>query len=756
MKELTDESYKAEVIKTIEDPNKKIEALKELTEEWIKAEVIKTIEDPEIRLEVALKELTDEIYIEDVIKTIKDSSTKIEALKKLKNELFKAEVIKTIEDPVERLEVALEELKNEYYKAEVIKTIEDPVERLELALKELTDEWSKVTVIRTIEDEVKLQVLEKLEGEEWLLVAENTKDEKKLEVLNNCDENGKLRLIRTIHNPEIMLEALDELEGEYKEVLKKLYQKNNDVVKNIDIRILDECYLKTLGEDKINLISCFPNVQAKILNLSEKEYEIFAKCLNSYVERTETDEWTTIATYLLENLQNGEYSELIDNIEDIEKVDIEKLSKILQLTNDVGIKTVEDIDNYEEIQKKKCDEIIKSEGHIEEKKKAVLLKLFGQDMEYTKTILTRYGEDISSIEDGEEKDFVIALQEIMEIENEDVLRQIYEECEGIGIVDKTIIERDLKTAYGKKFNEGLYETKFEDIIEEKDLPEELRGLNLNVYDAGTDFKMIITSIAPFVSNNPEDFKKDWNRPAIGSQHFCASYIRNDMIGIPPVRHLCYGFSEMKEDALMLSGAGDIWSSGQSFVSSAMRDEKYYSPEKQINSTTGYNEMDFRRIQGGVKKQPDYIVAFKRNGVIPNIEKIKQAVKDWGEKLPIVIVDVDKCLEAEKGKVEELLRSYHSSKNPETAREILQKVRNNKVTEKAFCSELEEQLKEIEQEIGSQEEDTSREGETRQAKSELAPVYDSVSAQERQEGVRTIKQLREKIQVIKKEGEEVEP
>lgn len=54
------------------------------------------------------------------------------------------------------------------------------------------------------------------------------------------------------------------------------------------------------------------------------------------------------------------------------------------------------------------------------------------------------------------------------------------------------------------------------------------------------------------------------------------------------------------------------------------------------------EMDYRRIQGGVKKQPDYIVAFKRNGKIANIEEIIKASKNWEGNLPIVIVDVDEC------------------------------------------------------------------------------------------------------------------
>ena len=50
-------------------------------------------------------------------------------------------------------------------------------------------------------------------------------------------------------------------------------------------------------------------------------------------------------------------------------------------------------------------------------------------------------------------------------------------------------------------------------------------------------------------------------------------------------------------------------------------------------------MDFRRIQGGEKKQPSYIVVFKQNGIIDKLENAKKASKDWGG-LPIVVIDRD--------------------------------------------------------------------------------------------------------------------
>ena len=45
--------------------------------------------------------------------------------------------------------------------------------------------------------------------------------------------------------------------------------------------------------------------------------------------------------------------------------------------------------------------------------------------------------------------------------------------------------------------------------------------------------------------------------------------------------------------------------------SEVDNERYLAPDNQIRNTVRFNEMDFRRVQGGEKKQPDYIVVFKK-------------------------------------------------------------------------------------------------------------------------------------------------
>ena len=196
---------------------------------------------------------------------------------------------------------------------------------------------------------------------------------------------------------------------------------------------------------------------------------------------------------------------------------------------------------------------------------------------------------------------------------------------------------------------------------------------------------------------------------------------------------------MKEDSLMLSAPSDIGSRRKQFVADAYNKEKYYSPDMQINSTSAYNEMDFRRIQDGVKKQPDYIVAFQRNKSISNIDKILQGVRDWGGKLPIVIVDIDRCLKKEYYEVYEMLDAYIKTDSLDIAKEILQKVKNNRCTDGEFCTDIQTELDDIEWRL--------REENVRLQ--DLQENYSRVTASERQEMVSMMANIRKKIEEIVK-------
>lgn len=164
-------------------------------------------------------------------------------------------------------------------------------------------------------------------------------------------------------------------------------------------------------------------------------------------------------------------------------------------------------------------------------------------------------------------------------------------------------------------------------------------------------------------------------------------------------------------------------------------------------------MDFNRIQDGIKKQPDYIIVFKKDGVIQELEKARKASKDWND-MPIVVIDVEKCLESERKKVEEMLESYKGG-DKSKAKEIRQKVRNNRVTFGKFCNDLPNELDELhyEDKVISKN-DLEKENLVDVRIEDLEQNYKEISADERKKEVSKIKNIRNKIrEVMKSEPEE---
>lgn len=522
-------------------------------------------------------------------------------------------------------------------------------------------------------------------------------------------------------NFDDFLQIESENDPEQIKFISQMYSKNKDILKT-NFRIFDKKFLNIFGEEKIAQIACYPRIANEILGLNKKQLKIIEMCLESHMKNSNSEEWTPLADKILANIST--YDELLNNIDEINVNDI---TQILINPNEFNLKTKEDIENYQEIKRMELKKLIKSKS-IGDKREGTLLKIFNITLSDAKELVRKFGKDIDSIDDDELRIYIKSLNEILETQDAKILENIYNNVEEVKETNQIVIERKLKNEYGKLYNAGLFK-----VNEAEKIP----GYE-NMYDAGTDFKMIITSVAAYCRNQPKNYKEDWNRSSMFSQHFCASYIRNDMMGHAPIPHICYGFSEMSDDALMLSGCKDLSSSYKSsFVSKASWREEYYSPDRQINETEKHNEMDFRRIQNGENKQPDYIVVFQRDGKIDNLEKAQKASKEFGD-LPIVVIDVDECLEAEEDKVDELLEQYEDSHSPEIAEKIYYKVKNNRITESDFYPDVD--LEEMKEAMESQES-------FKISKDDFKRMYEKSSSQERNIVSQKLKSIYMKIKSI---------
>ena len=742
-------------------------------------ELIKTVGDPEYikeLLENPEKRKALSIYgggVEDLIKTVEEKEPgyikeylgNVEKWKALGiTEDCAVELIKTVEEKEPGyIKECLENPEkmqalgiNEYGAVELIKTVGDPE-----YIKELLENPEKrkalginndsvIVLIKTVEEKepgyIKkcLQNVEKMKAlgikDDRVADLIKTVEEKEPGFIIECIKNKEKwkfdysiinplkRTLKTEYikeNSEVFLKAygLEEKDISSKaEILEQMYEINDEVYQKLDFRLLDNKYLKLLGEDKINQISCYPEVQELVLKLNEKNLKAWAKCIDTYIHNNDSEEWTVIAKEILDNISNGQYNDLIENIDNLDNADINKLIKVLQAKNVFGIKCEKDLENFELIKLQKCDKLIQS-SKIGDKKLAVLEKLFGTDDGYAKSLLRRYGQGIDSLPESEAKNFIKSIQMLVNCQSGEILEQIYNECEETVFIDKVGIEKALKKEYAKLYNAGLF--KIENAV----------PIGENMYSAGTDFKMIITSLGAYSGAKIQsNYKNDWNRPKINTQHLCASYIRQDMMGTAIIKDICYGFDCMREDSLVLSGPVDIFSSRDSMISTSLTGEEYFVPDEQINHTCQYNEMDFKRIQGGEKKQPSYIVVFKQNGIIDNLKNAEKASKDWGG-LPIVVIDKDECLESERNKVKQMEAEYREFPSPELARAIYYKIRNNRETDSCFCEETDIRRYEInEQAVG---------------KRELAENSNEVSGEDRRD---CMAKIRTAIEKVKGDGE----
>lgn len=339
--------------------------------------------------------------------------------------------------------------------------------------------------------------------------------------------------------------------------------------------------------------------------------------------------------------------------------------------------------------------------------------ILGLSLDEAKNLISKYGEDIGNI--GNEyselflKKYVQTLKVIINEDNIEKLAKLldYEITPKEKIKDSHTIESMLKFTYGKKYD--IANVDFNSLK-----PCRIKGLEgINVLDAGVDFSMIISSVGAYRVNEDENYYDSWNRPSLSSDIISTSFIRNDMMGRANCPRHYFGFNNMSADALELSGSADLFSKSDTIQSNAARALAFYTPDTQIGQTgrkkysngqtiSAYNEMDYKRIQDGIRKQPDYIVVFGSNGNIdenqsgqmymegtnlPDValskkeraQNIKKAISDFematGKRLPVVFIDLGKVYRNEEEIINQLREEYRKNPSDANKKKLIKRIKN---------------------------------------------------------------------------------
>lgn len=487
----------------------------------------------------------------------------------------------------------------------------------------------------------------------------------------------------------------DENYSNYVSKIKKSISKENLVIAT-DLYGLDK--------EKYELIKYYDGTMQKLNEIQETgKNDVFKVCIEEMENKNlDINEWKKSFENLLHKFNDRNYQDLLYDVE-AENVDAKKLNIVLSQPNYFDIKSNEELEKYQEIKQEVCDAIINGNddklmqypliqrmNNVDKIKFATLEKFAGYDLEQAKDINKKY-LDIENVEAEDKKDvksLISTVKAIVKEENIENIKNIYElNPVKEELQDISILEQETKKMYMEEYNKTLFDPKkceemSADKLEQL-VPEGIDSKKYNLVDAGTEFNMIMTAVGAYFQGGDMDYAKSWNREITNSKGFSCSYIGNDMIATAPVQDVCYGFSTMENNSLLMAGdcnLGSATNDREITVNETYVD--YQRPQNLKESTKEYNEMVFKREQNGERKQPDYLLVFKKDGKAQNLKQTLKAVDDFkkeGLDLPIVVVDVEKCIESEKNKIENMISVAEQTNNKDMLKEAERKIKTNSKT-----------------------------------------------------------------------------
>lgn len=492
---------------------------------------------------------------------------------------------------------------------------------------------------------------------------------------------------------------------------------DNEVEKSISNNAIKDM----VGEELFNEAFGYKVTMAYMRRISlDKNGKLFSKCISKLNENGDLNRAEKLSglNKLLRSFASQEYKEFLKNI-DIDNINIDKLNNILSQPNYFNIKDQNDFENFDKIKQNVCDSIVSGNTEIIENypeiqeidkkdliKFATLQKLFAFDLEDAQKISEKFFciDEIKAEDKEELKKYVQTIIAIYKETDENKIKEIYE-MEPVNEItkNKEVFNQKVKEMYAKEYDNTLFNANKADIIDSEDMQQYFDSnatLNsVKFVDAGTNFNMIVHSLFAFSglgTRTQENFAESWNRDITNSKELSCSYIGSDMLGTAGIKTLCYGFDKMGKNSLEMSSDGDLQTNENNneelnMINKKNKNNRFFPPQIMKDNTSEYNEMLFSRVQEGERKQPSYIVLFKKeNKIDKNIaNNALQAVADFkkmGYELPIVVVDVDRCIESEKNKINSMIDSAIENSDMELLGKADQKIHNNVVANRNSFSE----------------------------------------------------------------------
>ena len=545
------------------------------------------------------------------------------------------------------------------------------------------------------------------------------------------DIKDKIYLAQWCNNYDKVKELISNLSlSEYeKNKYLKLKEKNIEIDETINFKILSKKY--SFLDNIMDMITADSDIQDQILSLSDSRLKLFEIMYAKL--QTLTDYYNPYIETILQRIGYVSldtswknkfhlYDDLLMDIDNLmtrgyllSEPEIEKLLYLCTSSVHHTIPNFKELQNFgndntiDNIEFKEGILKAKEERDIDYFKFAILAQAYGINLQQAENVCQKY--DISNIaittENRDVFEMYLAIYQIVNESDLNVLMQLYDEFTKIIKPEKDfrrmiIFENDLRKAFAHDLNNQVFKT--------NNLPyDEVNGIR--VYDAGVDFKMVVTAIGSYQKNfeNQKNYSEYWNSPVIKSHGNCCSLIGNENLSMANVKNVILGFSTMSDNMLLLSGSSDINStpSSREFNTTKNRSQKYLDATSMLSNTrSDYNELVYERRDLSsnpkfYKKNPDYIVFIEEYKSYDEMfEKYKDKPKQleylkrqkelqdkfWQESLkaasdfsvPIVKINREEVARFEYEKIQSLVKEFAETKNATLLNQVINSFESSRV------------------------------------------------------------------------------
>ena len=491
----------------------------------------------------------------------------------------------------------------------------------------------------------------------------------------------------------------------------KLLLNNKESFDKLWIEFFNESIASHFDETQFEILSCYPNLQEKIIELSSK-FPFKANLIYEFVNRYKDGlEWIPVLEKALYNVNASDYINLFESIKDHDLTQEEKdnLIYLLITDNHLDISSYDELKNIDEVREKYIEKLIKK-NTLCSLKLAYFEKVYGISLEKAINLVDLYGKSLGSrafdsLDEESKSQFALLqnMKKIIDINNVEVLKYYLEHINPNFVVKPDLMvtyEAKLKNLFTQEFNKSLTKP-----VEEDRVISEVKGeQDLDIYlAAGHDGKkkcrMMITSIGAYSAmDETDDYYASWNINQIASHGCCCSYVGEKNLGTAEVKYCCFGFTDYEPGALQLSGPYDLGShsSNDSYNIDSYFSSMYLLPDDELDYTRHtHNETvwERRNISGGkvFKKQPSYIVYFVDNfedrlndpEAMKQWESVKKAAADFStvvdgvrKPLPIMVVEREKIAKSQIEIIQGKLNEFKATFNSKLIKEIVTDYESN--------------------------------------------------------------------------------